>query len=97
MATYAVQGRWAPSASPMLMHHAGTVRYTLTSAADGTALTGTGDLICIYSDVSGWFHVSTTDGTDKAASTKSHRILADVVNPLGGVEKGMYISFLADA
>lgn len=97
MATYVTQGRWAPDGRIMCHHHQGAVSYELTSAADGTLMTGTGDLLVVNSDTSGWLHVSTTDGTDKAASLKTHRVTANILLPVAGVLKGTFVSFLADA
>lgn len=96
MATYVEQGFASPDAGMTALSHSGVVVYSLTSAADGTELTGTGDVLIINSDAAGWFHVSITDGTDKAASTKTHRVLANLPREIGGVMKGRFISFLAD-
>jgi hypothetical protein len=96
MATFIIQGIWAPTSRPMCMHAVDAVAYELTSAANGTALTGSGDVLVVQSSTSGWLHVSTTVDTDKAASLKTHRIIADQVYPIGGVGKGQFVSFLAD-
>lgn len=98
MATYVEQGAAAPTGvHPAVLSYHGVVVYTLTSGANGTQLTGTGEYIIINSDTSGWLHVSDSANTDKAASTKTHRITADVQRDIGGVRKGMWVSFLADA
>jgi hypothetical protein len=84
----------------VVMGATGAVAYTLTSGADGTELTGTGDAIIVTSDTAGWFHVATHgDGaSDKADDEKTHRVSADgAPTTVGAVLKGMYISFLADA
>lgn len=94
MATYVEQGMTAPGGD---FAHYGAVVYSLTSAANGTALTGTGDALLVSSDASGWFHVSTTVNTDKAGASKTHRIIASQPRKIGGVMKGMFISFLQDA
>lgn len=94
MATYVEQGR---TTNDDALSFSGVVVYSLTSAADGTVLTGTGDALVVSSDAAGWLHVSTTANTDKAASTKTHRVIANNQRQIGGVMKGMFISFLADA
>lgn len=97
MATYVEQGSLTPSVEKQVLGHAGAVVYSLTSGANGTELTGTGDVMAITADGAGWLHVSTTVATDKAAAAKTHRILANVRREIGGVAKGMFVSFLADA
>ena|SRR5690242_17954190 len=99
MATYAVQGQIQPLPYGIAMAAPGAVAYTLTSADDGTELTGTGDGLVISSDASGWFHVaSSADGaTDKAGANKTHRVTANVPASVVGVLQGMFVSFLADA
>ena len=97
MATYIEQGTYAPTADKQVMSCAGAIAYTLTSGADGTALTGTGDIVFVSSDESGWLHISSTAGTDKAAAGKTFRILAGLPRPIGGVGKGMFVSFLQAA
>lgn len=97
MATYVMQGQSVPTDNPVVLGATGIVVYSLTSAANGTALTGTGDRIGVMSDSAGWLHVSTTAATDKAAVSKSHRVLATTRLELGGVAKGMFVSFLADS
>lgn len=97
MATYVEQGLIAPTVAGTVFQFSPTVVYSLTSAANGTELTGSGDTLVINSDAAGWLHVSTTEATDKAASAKTHRILADVPRDIGGVAKGMFVSFLADS
>lgn len=96
MATYAVQGNGAPTGSVVAMAATGCVVYTLTSAADPTELTGAGDYLVVSSDTAGWLHVSSSSST-KAASTRTHRVMANLPVTLGGVRKGLYVSFLADS
>lgn len=93
MATFVEQGRTVDEGG---MLFADAVVYTLTSGQNGTALTGTGDTIMVSSDAAGWVHVSTGANTDKAASGKTHRILANSQRMIGGVMKGMFISFFAE-
>jgi len=97
MATSVVQGQIQPLPYGIVMGATGAVAYDLTSAADGTELTGTGDALVISSDAAGWLHVSETVATDKAADKKTHRVLANVQLTLGAVRMGWFISFLADA
>ena len=96
MATYVEQVGFAPTKEKQLASIDGAVTYTLTSAADGVPLTGTGEALVIFSDESGWLHVSADSATDKAAATKTHRILSGGSRDLGGVRQGLWISFLAD-
>lgn len=96
MATYVTQGQSTPTHRSTGISATGVTVYSLASAADGVALTGTDDMIQIVSDEAGWLHVGTT-AADKAGSAKSHRVMADTRLDLGGVGAGLYISFLADA
>lgn len=97
MATYVEQGHYAPSLEKHVISRAGAVAYELTSGENGDELTGTGDVLVVNSSSAGWLHVSTTAATDKAAAVKTHRIIANVPRDIGGVGKGMFVSFLADA
>lgn len=99
MTTNVVQGHIQPLPYGIVMGATGAVAYDLTSAADGTELTGTGDALVISSSAAGWLHVAShSDGASvKAADKKTHRVLANVPLTLGAVLKGMYISFLADS
>lgn len=98
MACYVEQGVASPTAHAQALG-ANPVVYSLTSGEDGTELTGYGYLLIVTADTDGWFHVaSAADGaSDKAAATKTHRILTGVARSIGDVGKGMFISFLADA
>jgi hypothetical protein len=96
MATYVVQGHSAPTSRAFVMAATGAVVYSLTSAADGTELTGSGDMLSVIAEGAGWLHISTTVATDKAAAQKTHRVLANARLDLGGVVAGQFISFLAD-
>lgn len=95
MSTYAVQSDGAPTGSVVTVSALGAVAYELTSGASGTELTGVGSYLVITSDTAGWAHVGTSD-TDVADDTKTHRVLANLPLSLGGVRKGLYVSFLAD-
>lgn len=96
MATYLEQVHLAPNVEKTLASCNNAVAYELTSAADGTQLTGTGEVIVVSSDASGWLHVSASAATDKAAATKTHWIEAGIRREIGGVLKGYFVSFLAD-
>lgn len=96
MTTNVVQGHIQPMPYGVVMGATGAVAYDLTSAADGTELTGTGDALIISSDAAGWLHVSTAGASDKAADKKTHRVLANTPLTLGAARKGWFISFLAD-
>ena len=97
MATFVEQGTYAPTREKQVLSHAGVVVYTLVSGENGDELTGSGDVLVINSSSAGWIHVSTTVATDKAATVKTHRILADLPLTIGGVMKGMFVSFFAEA
>lgn len=96
MTAYVEQVTYAPTNEKQVAGYHGAAVYDLTSGANGTELTGTGSVCVISSDATGWFHVSDTVNTDKAASTKTHRVVANVPRVIGGVRKGMFISFLDD-
>jgi hypothetical protein len=95
MAIYVEQGTYAPTNRPRVFSCDSVQGYTLTSGANGTLLTGTGDVLEINSDVAGWFYVSSTANTDIAAANKNHRINAGIPRNIGAVRKGQWISFLA--
>lgn len=97
MAVYAEQGNSAPIDDPVGLSARDVVVYTLTTGANGTALTGSGQVLVVSSDADGFFHVSTTVNTDKAAAGKTHRVFADAPRIIAGVSKGDFISFLNDA
>jgi hypothetical protein len=97
MATFVEQGHYAPTFEKQVFSAIGAVVYTLTSGANGTALTGSGDVMVVTSSEAGWIHVSTTVNTDKAATVKTHRVLANIPRQIGGVMKGNFVSFFAEA
>lgn len=97
MATYVEQLHLTRSGEGDIPSFAGAVVYSLTSAANGTALTGTGDALYVTAESAGWLHISTSAATDKAAATKTHRFAANATRLIGGVVKGMWISFLEDS
>lgn len=70
MATYVEQVHFAPNVEKTLASCNNAVAYELTSGADGTELTGSGEVIVVSSDASGWLHVSATAATDKQRQPK---------------------------
>lgn len=96
MTAHVEQVHLAPSLEKEVASCQGVVTYTLTSAANGTELTGTGDVCVVTPAASGYFRVSDATGT-KAAAATHHRCIANVPRLIGGVKKGDFISYLDDA
>lgn len=96
MATYVEQVHTAPTGEGEFISFAGAVVYSLTSGANGTVLTGSGDTLHVTAETAGWLHVSATAATDKAASTKTHRFASGSTRVIAGVAGGNWVSFLED-
>ncbi len=93
MPAYVEQGFYAPTAEKQVFASHDCVSYTLTSAADGTLLTGTGDVLVITSDANGYFYVSQS-ATDKAAVGKIHRIASGIRREIGIPANVTHISWI---
>lgn len=99
MATYVTQCSALPAEQPIAINAIDATTNELVSGDDPTALAGKGAYLIVISDENGWLHVD-RDSSIKAASKKTHRILANQSHSFGGISGGLgiyYVSFFVDA